>query len=762
MSLAKTARKHATTLVLSALALGASAYVFVVDRGSVTTDEATERRNHVVLAWRPDEITDLTIEQGDKSAKLTRTPPDALGQRVWEVTLGGERFRAEDQIVDQLFGTIEFATHERVLPPDSVDRSTLGLEAPRARIVMTAPGRTTSLVIGGPATTPAGASIVEVREGDRASLQVITKELVTALAIDPDSLRSRDLLPYPTPDVARLEIEAAGGTYHLTRPTDGSDAFRLGNATKEAGPRASRDATDELWGALGRVKAESFLPDEAARRVSTPAVTFTMIPKDPAQPKGTLVLGGACPDKPELVVARRTAPSPAAGCVAKSLLDTLARPESAFVDPNAFFATIDEVTEITLTAGDRRIELARKGTGFHQRAPDDRDIEGGAGRVFLESLLALRAKDFLTTEDHASLGLDPPQAKLRLVSVLPSQAPDGGDGDRVEEILVGKPQGDIVPVLRTFDGALLAIPEGRARALFPSKITLRSPTVIDAPETSLRALRITEGDRVQHLERTPEGGFALKEPRGKNLAADLGMGTDLATSLLPLRVERFVAERDDGSFGLERPRLVVEIDLDAGKGAGVRTARLLIGAPTTGGSFARLAEDDAVFVIDRKIEAAAGKWLLDRSIFSLDVAEILKVSITVGGTPGGRNGKPLVLDRVGDALRIQGDEAATARAAAIRDALADLVPEGAVSVGPARKEEGLDPPAAVITIERASRDPDAPTGPTTIDPTRTIRLTLGAGDAFRGTNVTYARRDGVEATYAIAQSKTRPLLEAAR
>ncbi|TKD00812.1 DUF4340 domain-containing protein [Polyangium fumosum] len=755
MSFAKIAKKHATTLVLSALAIGAGAYVFVVDRGSVTTEEATQRKKNVLLAWRPDEITEVVIEQGASSAKLTRTPPDALGQHFWEVTIGGERFPAEAQIVDQLLGTLEFATHERVIAPDSVDRAASGLDAPRARLVVTTPGRTTTLAIGGPAQAPAGAAIVEVHEGDRASFQVITKELVTALALDPSSLRSRDLLPYPTPDVTRFQIEGPSGMFALARPTDGGDALLLDVPAKDAGRRASRAATDEFESTFSRMRAEAFLSDEAARRASTPTATLTLTPKDTTKPKGILVLGGACPDKPDLVVALQTAPTRAAACVPASFLDALSKPEGTFVDRNAFFATIDEIHEVTLTAGDRRIELARKGTGFHERAPEDRDIEGDTGRLFLESLLALRAKDFLALGDRASLGLDPPQGKVRLVSVLPSRNPDGGDDDRIEELLIGKPQGDLVPVLRVSDSALLGIPADRARVLFPSKITLRSPTVIDAPQTSLRAMRITEGDRVQQLERTAEGSFALKEPRGKNLTADLGFGAELAASLLPLRVERFVAERDDGSFGLANPRLVIELDLAAANDAGAHTVRLLLGAPTTGGSFARLDGDDAVFVINPKIEAAAGKWLLDRSIFTLDVTEIQKVTLT----PSDRRKPPLVLDRVGDALRIQGDETATAKAAAIRDALADIIPEGAVRIGPPRKEEGLDPPAVVITIERRGLDPDAPPA---VDPQRTLRISLGAGDAFRGTNVTYARRDGIDATYAIAQAKTRVFFDAAR
>jgi hypothetical protein len=82
----------------------------------------------------------------------------------------------------------------------------------------------------------------------------------------------------------------------------------------------------------------------------------------------------------------------------------------------------------------------------------------------------------------------------------------------------------------------------------------------------------------------------------------------------------------------------------------------------------------------------------------------------------------------------------------VKSALQDLRAEAAVHVGPARREEGLEKPELAITIE----------GPKGALP---IRFAIGRGDVFRGTNVYYARRDGVDATFVIAQSRVRPLLE---
>ena len=77
----------------------------------------------------------------------------------------------------------------------------------------------------------------------------------------------------------------------------------------------------------------------------------------------------------------------------------------------------------------------------------------------------------------------------------------------------------------------------------------------------------------------------------------------------------------------------------------------------------------------------------------------------------------------------------------------DLVAEGAITLGPPRKLEGLTPPALTIRVARAGAD-DAV-------------ITLGAGDTYRGVNVVYARREGVDATFAVARDHVQPLLDLA-
>lgn len=757
MSLGKTLGKHATTLVLCGLAIAAGAVVFVVDRGSVTTDEAAARKKNLFVAWHAEEIESVTIERDGKTGTISRVDkPDEHGQRGWQITIGGDHFPAEEQRVDQLLGTLELGTSERVLAPGSVDAAALGLDVPRVRVRVTMNGRASTLEIGGPASSPKGASHAAVDEGRGRVLHVVNAELVSAIDVDPESLRSRRLVPWNTNEIGRVDLERAGRTYGLERPSGRLHELRLTGSSHFAGLRASREKADALLSSLARAEADVFLTDDAATRASSPKLTITVAPKADASTRAELTLGGECPDKPDsIVVIQKSGPGRVNGCVPRDTLDALDVAEEGLVDTGGFFATIDELEDISIGSS---LELARKGSGFHVRKPEEKDIEGDAGRTLLEPMLALRATSVAKEGDKHALGLDPPREKIRLVSLHPARGEDGGDDELVEELLLGEPKGDTLPALRVSDGAILSFALPAARAFFPSKTALRSPVVIDAPETAVKSIRVKEGERVQHIERTPEGGWKLLEPNEKGLAADIGLGTDLAAALCPLRVERFVADHDDGSFGLERPRYVIDLDLGGKADAGARTVKLLVGAPTDRGSFARIEGDDAVFVIDRKVESAAGLWLLDRAPFSFDLGDVVKVTIAARASKS----PPVILERAKGALRIASDPNDTARAANIRDALSDLVPEGAVSVGPPRKDQGLDPPAVTLTIEREAIDAPDPKGAPTIDPSRTLRIFLGSGDAFRGTSITYARKDGIPATYAIPQSKTRILVESAR
>lgn len=745
-------RKHATTLVLVAAAVVATVVVVVWDRGSVSTQEAEKRKRNLFEAWRRDEVTSLRIEAAGAVTALTRRAGDGA-DGGWDLATSvagapaGPPESADPQAVDQYLGSLEFATADRRVEAAAVDRAAMGLDAP-ALAVEIAMGRLSyKLVLGGAAPTPPGARYAEV--AGRGAF-VVTKELVAALQPSADGFRIRTLIPYLSTQLAGLALDGEGGARHFQRAawSGGRGAgWRWDGSTPEGTVRVESVAMDKLLGALGGVGVERFLREDEARAAFQERLVLTLVPKDAALPKGVLALGGPCPGKPDAVVAIRRAPTPLSTCVTRAALDALAVPSGDYVDRGAVGAALDEVNEVRLDAGERHIDLARAGAGWHMRAPDDKPIAAELGAAFVQQLLAVAGSAFLSG-DPASLGLSPPRGTVRVVS---PGAPVGGGGDRVEVIEIGAEapparagERGIVAVRRLEDGAVLGVPGDLAEALLPSDLALRPHQLFDVGARKFRSLRVESAGFVQRVEREGEEAWKLVEPATTGSRADLGLVMDVAELVGHLAAERWVAGHAAATHGLSSPRVVVEagVDDDSAPG-GRRTLRLLLGNPTSGGSFGRVGDDRAVFVVGRPVELAATRLWLDRGALRVEPAEVSRVVVSAEGAR-----KPLTVTRSGDVWRVEGEPDATAgtKAAAIRDALDDLTAEGAVSVGAAERAQGLDRPRLSLRIERTGKPP--------------ARITLGAGDSYRGGAVVYARRDGIEATFAVARSRVRPLFDA--
>ncbi|WP_437617119.1 DUF4340 domain-containing protein [Sorangium sp. So ce834] len=772
-------RRHATTLILVALAAAAAVALFVLDRGAVSTDEAERRKKHLFEAWRPDEITELTVTvappgappAAQQTARLTRGDVDDAGQRPWRVEIDGQRYPADEPTVDRLLGTLEFATAERRVSAEASDRAALGLTAPRLTIALSMGPRRERLLLGGGAPTPPGAVYAEVAGR---GVFVITKQLAAALDVPPDRFRTRSFVPYLPSELSGLTLEGAGGSRRFSRAPWGGGrgaGFRFAEGSPEgSGVRVSAPALELVLSALGRMQAEAFLSDEEAEQAAAsggPRVTLTLLPSDPSAKPGVIDVGGACPDRPDHVVAVRREPTRAAACVPASALDPLTEEASRFVDLALVAAPLDEVAEVKLSAGEPgapSLELARAGSEWHLRAPEDRPVPTETGRALVQAILDVRAARLLpAASDPKALGLEPPRATLRVVST-PAAAGEGEPQERIETLEIGAEQAGVVRVRRLEDGAIAELPAAAAGALLPSAVSLRSMEVFDFAPDQVSALRIERAGLVQRLRRTGEGAWQLVEPTGAGLAADGGLADELAAQLAGLKAERWVASDAAQGYGLAAPRLVIEAELTAAPedgGAASGTARVELGAHAGAGSFARAGGGAAVFVAPPSLEAAAGRLLLRRDVFLVAPEDVARVTLTP------RDGKPVVLEGSPHGFTVAGaadPASATATAARVRDALADLRAEGAVALGSPERHHGLDPPRLRVAIELARPQP-APAGAGGAGAPRSsegsFTIAIGAGDAFRGTNVFYARRDGVRAVYAIARSRVRPLLEAA-
>jgi hypothetical protein len=446
-----------------------------------------------------------------------------------------------------------------------------------------------------------------------------------------------------------------------------------------------------------------------------------------------------------IAVRREAAVPDVAACVPRGVLDALSIPASELVDRHLVGARVDEAIDVKLQQGASLLEVARSGSSWHERAPLDRPVDAAVGRGFLERLLDLQATALSETGDRKALGVDPPRATLRVASLVGE-----GQEERVELIEVGTREagasGDaragLVPVRRVEDGAIGAITEEDAASLVPDELVLRARKILDIPSNDFHAIRIEGPSGVQRIEREDRGPWTFVEPHVEGLVPDVGLLTEVIDAIGGLSAQRWVgAARPE--HGLDHPRF--KLLADTGAGGPSRRVEIAIGAPVgSGSSFARLADDPTVFVASPALEAAAARWIIDKTALVVDVDGMSKATLEAGPTK-------VVLVQTGHALRVEGaaagDAAASTRAAAIRDALRDLVAEAAVSVGPARVDQGLDRPILHIDVDLGARH---------------LKLRVGARDVYRGVSVYYVRREGFAATFAVAEPRIRPLLDALR
>jgi hypothetical protein len=209
------------------------------------------------------------------------------------------------------------------------------------------------------------------------------------------------------------------------------------------------------------VRAESFVAEaDVDHQDAAAAIHVTLEPRSPSYARVELRLGGECPGGARgLVADLSTAGGRRVACVPAEAAEALRQEREALVDRAPFYARADEIAELRLEVTGPTghvLDLARRGRGWHERAPEDADLvgpDGDAASALADRLAALRA----TTVQPAVPGAQPAAvAKATVVRV---------DGT-TETVEVGPPSAaGVVAIHRDDDGATLSVSATDARDL---------------------------------------------------------------------------------------------------------------------------------------------------------------------------------------------------------------------------------------------------------------------------------------------------------
>lgn len=729
--MAKALRGQAVNLGLVVLAI-ALVVVVVVTRGKVTTAEKEARSFNLLSAFREEEITRLSLTKAGQRLTLVRDQSVDAGDATWNITEPVQE-EAEAYGIDKLLGSLEFARFVRRIKPEEVNRAEFGLEAPGSVLSVEMGKVRYELRMGNEAASPPGSRYLELiaQGGPESGVFIVGRDLVKELDVEAGTLRGRQMLPYTSNQLERVVITGTDGVDRKLKSA-GRDRWRFDGM--QADVRVNRDVFDQVLTQFARTKAEHFIEVKQAEAAlaASKNVRLTLFPKDTSRPKSVIEVGGVCPKSENDVVALRREPEPVAACVPRSVLPGLDTPVAELVDTELFSLRKDEVESLLIVRGGSKLDLERKDAGFVLRSPVKAQVELETGNRRINAIVRARG-EIVVGAKLAELGLDPPEGKITI------RSPAESDEKVVEEVLeLGKPDaGGKLPVRRQSDGIVLNVDVESARALAADSTLVRSLKIFDFAPSDFRQLEVRGRAVNQKLRREAGGQMLLEEPKG--YTHDSALAANAVDELAGLSADRWVSDHDDKTFGLESPDLRVLLSFVSGD-AGEKHHSLIVGASTTGGAFAKLEGEPGVFIFPRRALEALGTWLIDRSVFMVTPDDVTRVEIE-------HQGKKLVLEKRADHfVRSSGIDLPAARVSEIADTLIALRAEAAVTLGPAKTGQGLEKPEVVVRIERTGNGPKS--------------LRIGSGDAWRGQSIYYARAEGVDATYVIAKTKIRVLVDA--
>ncbi|MEO8904440.1 MAG: DUF4340 domain-containing protein [Polyangiaceae bacterium] len=704
----------------------ASMVTVVVTHGVVTTGEKEAQGQDLLPAFHADEVKALEVEGAGQKLTLKRNEAPDGGSASFTL-VSPVKEPADDTAVNKFLSALSNARALRVIASGS-SLSTFGLDQPRLRITAKTDKRTYHVIVGGNAPTPEGACYVQVANDDEApKVVVVDKSAAQDLAVDLDAFRQRGIVSLSQPDVTRITITSPKLHVALKRSTGTS--FLIDGEPKTL---ADRETVSSLFFQLSRLTANRFLSTaDAEAALGADRAHFEFETKDSKQ----LVrfdAGGTCPGDPAQLVVVRRSPGTQSACAPRELEATLRHSADDFVDRHPFSLHADEVEELDIS-GKNKFILLRKGNAFVLHGSSETPVELDAGNQRIASLLDVTGERVLG-QKLSDLGLEPAQNTVTLRSSA------ARDADVVQQVVrVGNTDsaGNLW-LYREQDGVVLRVPREVARFFASDSTLLYAKKLTEFGLSSFVSAEILHGAHRQVLRRDEKQNLQLEEPKGFD--PDGVLSSDLIQALGSLTATRFVADRDDGTFGLDKPSTTVRFVSRSESNPKLEHV-LRFGRRTELGVFATLDENGPVFVLPRSVEETCDTLLLNRAVYP-NASDALK-SFSLEAPQK----HTLQLERRGERFwPVPAGSFPDAELGELLEAISNLRPEAAVHVGPPLPDEGMSAP--VLTLRLV---------PTVGAP---LTLTFGAGDSWRSTSVFYLRVSGVNATFVIAQAKVRALSDA--
>ena len=257
--------KPRTLLILLAVVLALSAFIFFYERKLPSSEERTKLGKQV-FSFEKDEVTAIAIDSSKGPVRLERVGGAALlaaekkakkggvvpePSAEWRLT-GPLAARADTFAVDHLLEALGALEKTRTL--DKVDAKAVGLDQPRATVRLTTKSGEKVLKLG--AEVPPGGTLIAGVDHEKGAYAV-SDSILPELEKAPGDWRDRLIFRADREAVQRITLTGApDGTVTLTRRPEG---FRIESPALQEPDWADRDLMEGLFADLAGLTAERFL-----------------------------------------------------------------------------------------------------------------------------------------------------------------------------------------------------------------------------------------------------------------------------------------------------------------------------------------------------------------------------------------------------------------------------------------------------------------------------------------------------------------------
>ena len=259
--------KPRTLLILFAVVLALSAFIFFYERKLPSSEERTKLGKQM-FGFEKDEVTAIAIDSAKGPVRLERVGGAALlsaqkektkakkggdlpePSAEWRLT-GPLAARADTFAVDHLLETL--GTLEKTRTMDKVDPKAVGLDQPRASVRLSTKSGEKVLKIG--AEVPPGGTLIAGVDHEKGAY-VVSDSILPELEKAPGDWRDRQIFRADRDAVQKITLNGAGGPVILVRRPEG---FRIESPALPEGDWADHDLVEGLFADLSGLTADRFL-----------------------------------------------------------------------------------------------------------------------------------------------------------------------------------------------------------------------------------------------------------------------------------------------------------------------------------------------------------------------------------------------------------------------------------------------------------------------------------------------------------------------